>query len=46
MSDDPQGIFSRGEEFLRLFRRGAEFTKELLKENERLRLRLMHLTAY
>jgi nitrate/nitrite-specific signal transduction histidine kinase len=42
MSDDPQGIFSRGEEFLRLFRRGAEFTKELLQENERLRLRLMN----
>jgi GAF domain-containing protein len=32
-----------GEEFLQLFKRGAEFTKELLVENERLRRSLANL---
>ena len=36
-------LFSRGEEFLQLFKRGAEFTKQLLVENEHLRRRLAHL---
>lgn len=41
MSDqDRNEIFQRADEFLTLFRKGAEFTKELLAENERLRRRL------
>lgn len=34
---------SRGEEFLQVFKKGAEFTHELLKENERLRYRVLKL---
>ena len=34
---------SRGEEFLQVFKKGAEFTQDLLKENERLRFRLLEL---
>jgi transcriptional regulator with GAF, ATPase, and Fis domain len=41
MSSDRGNLFGRGEEFLSLFKRGAEFTKELLRENERLRARIM-----
>jgi transcriptional regulator with GAF, ATPase, and Fis domain len=41
MSSDRGNLFAKGEEFLSLFTRGAEFTKDLLKENERLRTRLM-----
>ncbi len=37
MSSSRNDLFSHGEEFLQLFKRGAEFTKELLVENERLR---------
>jgi hypothetical protein len=33
----------RGEEFLQVFKKGAEFTQELLKENSRLRYRLLEL---
>jgi nitrate/nitrite-specific signal transduction histidine kinase len=43
MSDEHNEIFSRGEEFLQLFTRGANFTRELLVENERLRSALAHL---
>ena len=31
------------EEFLKVFRRGVQFTEELLRENERLRVRLVRL---
>ncbi len=37
MSDD---LFDRANEFLAVFRRGADFTKELVEENARLRRRL------
>ena len=40
MSDKRDGLFSRAEEVLSVFRRGAEFTQELIKENERLRLQV------
>lgn len=43
MSSDQTGLFARGEDFLKFFRRGAEFTKALLQENERLRRRLAEL---
>jgi len=33
----------RGEEFLEMFRKGQEFTQDLLKENERLRFQVLHL---
>lgn len=36
-------LFSRAEEFLQAFRKGAEFTQELLKENERLRYKVAEL---
>jgi len=41
MSRKRSNLFDRGEEFLTIFKRGAEFTKELLHENERLRLRIV-----
>ena len=37
MSNDKKEAFGRAEEFVALFSRGAEFTKQLLQENERLR---------
>ena len=40
MSNERNELFSRGEEFLQLFKRGADFTRELLVENERLRASL------
>ncbi len=36
-------LFARAEDFLQLFNKGAEFTRELLKENERLRFKLVRL---
>lgn len=36
-------IFEKGEEFLDMFRKGQEFTQDLLKENERLRYRLVKM---
>ncbi len=41
--DDKKDIFERGEEFLEVFRKGQEFTQELLRENERLRYRVVQL---
>jgi len=41
--DDERLVHSRGEEFLQVFKKGAEFTQDLLKENERLRYRLLEL---
>ena len=43
MSDDRSELAARGEEFLQVFGRGMEFTRELLRENERLRTRLAEL---
>ena len=40
MSDD---VFERADEVLSLFRRGAEFTRELLEENNRLRAQLVNV---
>lgn len=36
-------LSKKAEEFLRIFRKGEEFTQELLKENERLRYRILKL---
>jgi nitrate/nitrite-specific signal transduction histidine kinase len=38
-----KNIGFRAEEFLQLFRKGEEFTQELLKENEKLRFKLVQL---
>jgi nitrate/nitrite-specific signal transduction histidine kinase len=43
MSDDRSELSARGEELLQHFNRGLEFTRELLRENERLRRRLVEL---
>ena len=43
MSKEKNEAFGRAEEFVALFSRGAEFTKQLLQENERLRGRLGNL---
>ncbi len=43
MSDDRGSLFHRGEEFLKLFSRGVDFTRELMGENERLRNELVDL---
>lgn len=40
--DDKSGIH-RADDFLQLFKKGAEFTQDLLKENERLRFRIVKL---
>ncbi len=42
MSDEKK-VFGRTDEFLTLFKRGAEFSRELLEENERLRNHLHSL---
>lgn len=39
--EEDRGPVKRAEEFLQLFKKGAEFTQELLKENERLRFQLL-----
>jgi len=44
MSERDGKLSSRAEDFLALFNKGAEFTRELLKENERLRSRLAAVT--
>lgn len=43
MSDDRPKGFRRGEEFLSMFSRGLEFTKELVQENEKLRKKILFL---
>lgn len=40
---DEKNIFSRADEFMQLFKKGADFTQELLKENERLRFKVVQL---
>jgi transcriptional regulator with GAF, ATPase, and Fis domain len=42
-TEEDKGIHNRGEEFLQVFKKGAEFTQELMKENERLRYRIVEL---
>jgi transcriptional regulator with GAF, ATPase, and Fis domain len=36
-------LFEKGEEFLEMFRQGQEFTQDLLRENERLRYRVVQV---
>ena len=43
MFEEESGYRGRAEEFLQAFKKGAEFTHDLLKENERLRYRLLEL---
>lgn len=41
MSQRDRDLFERASEFLAMFRRGAEFTRELVEENARLRRKLL-----
>jgi hypothetical protein len=41
--EENRGATQRAEEFLQVFKKGAEFTQDLLKENERLRYQLLKL---
>jgi nitrate/nitrite-specific signal transduction histidine kinase len=43
MEKEPASITKKVEEFLQVFKKGEEFTHELLKENEKLRYRLAQL---
>ena len=43
MEKDPASISKKVEDFLQVFRKGEEFTQELLKENEKLRYRIAQL---
>ena len=42
-TEEEKGVHNRAEEFLQIFKKGAEFTHELMKENERLRFRVLEL---
>jgi hypothetical protein len=42
-TEEKDGVAQRAEEFLQVFRKGAEFTQQLLKENERLRYQLVRI---
>ncbi len=42
-TEDDKGVQGRAEEFLQIFKKGAEFTHDLMKENERLRFRMLEL---
>lgn len=42
-TDKKQAFLEKGEEFLDMFRKGQEFTQDLLKDNERLRYRVVQL---
>jgi len=41
--ENEQGITRKVDDFLEIFRKGEEFTKELLRENEKLRFRIAQL---
>lgn len=41
--DDDKGILNRADEFMQVFKKGAEFTQELLRENEKLRFRILEM---
>jgi len=43
MVEEESGHRGRAEEFIIAFKKGAEFTQDLLKENERLRFRVLEL---
>jgi transcriptional regulator with GAF, ATPase, and Fis domain len=42
-TEDDKVLLGRAEEFLNVFKKGAEFTQDLLKDNERLRYRVLEL---
>jgi nitrate/nitrite-specific signal transduction histidine kinase len=43
MSEDRSKLYAQGEEVLAILKRGADFTREVLQENERLRAKLAHV---
>lgn len=42
-TEEEKTVSGRAEEFMQVFKKGAEFTQELLKENERLRFRVFQM---
>src|SRR3954467_12856043 len=42
-SEDPPGIPAKSEELLDILRKGKTFAEELLRENERLRLKILQM---
>nr|NIV94461.1 diguanylate phosphodiesterase [candidate division KSB1 bacterium] len=42
-SDEEKDTISKADDFLQMFKKGAEFTQDLLKENEKLRFRIVQL---
>jgi nitrate/nitrite-specific signal transduction histidine kinase len=45
-SPEKEGLLKKAEEFLNVFKKGEEFTKDLLKENERLRFKLAEVEGF
>ena len=43
LHDEDKDTISRADDFLQMFKKGAEFTQDLLKENEKLRYRIVQL---
>ncbi len=43
MEKEPASISKKVEDFLQVFKKGEEFTQELLKDNEKLRYRVAQL---
>ncbi len=41
--DEEKDTLSKADDFLQMFKKGAEFTQDLLKENEKLRFRIVQL---
>jgi transcriptional regulator with GAF, ATPase, and Fis domain len=41
--EDEKDTLSRADDFMQMFKKGAEFTQDLLKENEKLRYRIVQL---
>jgi transcriptional regulator with GAF, ATPase, and Fis domain len=41
--DDDKGFLNRADEFMQVFKKGAEFSQELLRENEKLRFRILEM---
>jgi transcriptional regulator with GAF, ATPase, and Fis domain len=43
MSSEDEKYLNRAEEFMQMFKKGADFTQELMRENERLRFHIVEL---
>ena len=43
LKEDSGSIFQRAQEFMQIFKKGADFTQEIMQSNEKLRYRLLRL---